>query len=204
MLLLFSFIGSALASPVSTTPINETTPVVSSDSLVKTTSVFFRLSASLQDDATTLWTNPANFAFAPAITKGLAITQRDGNTGIGLVRQVGVLGYGVHYSKTDLGAWWSASSALALRLDEHLSLSTTSTWHSIEVEDDSFVEWDIGAQLASVAVARVSRRHQQLGQSTSRDYTRALTLGRWFLVARQPIASGGRLRHQHEGSGSPA
>ena len=55
------------------------------------------------------------------------------------------MGYGVHYSNTtDLGAWWSASSALALKLDEHLSLSTTSTWHSIEVQDDSFVEWDVG------------------------------------------------------------
>ena len=101
--------------------------------------------SSLQDDATTLWTNPANFAFAPAITKGLAITQRDGNTGFAFAKQVGVLGYGVHYTKNELlGAWWSASSALALRLDEHLSLSTTSTWHSIEVEDDSFVEWDSG------------------------------------------------------------
>ena len=145
MLLLLSLIGSTLASPVSPTPINETAQLVNSDSLVTTTSVFPALSASLQDDATTLWTNPANFAFAPAVTKGLAITQRDGNTGFAFARQLGILGYGVHYSKHEvLGAWWSASSALALKLDEHLSISTTSTWHSIEIEDESFVEWDVG------------------------------------------------------------
>ena len=119
MLPLLSLIGSTLASPLSATPINETNATVDSDTLVTTTSVFPAISSSLQDDATTLWTNPANFAFAPAITKGLAITQRNGNTGFAFAKQVGVLGYGVHYSQHELlGAWWSASSALALKFDE--------------------------------------------------------------------------------------
>jgi len=145
MLHFLTLIGWSMAEPTSTFPINTTNPLSDSDSLVTTTSVFPALSGSLQDDATTLWTNPSNFAFAPAITKGLAITQRDDNTGFAFAKQVGIIGYGLHYNQHEqLGSWWSASSALALKLDKHLSISTTSTWHSIESPDDSFVKWDVG------------------------------------------------------------
>ena len=144
MPLLVSLIGLSIASTIPTF-INTTTDVSNSDSFVTTAEAFPALSSALQDDATTLWTNPSNFAFAPAVTKGLAVTQKNGNTGFAFAKQVGILGYGLHYSQHEtLGAWWSASSALALKLDKHLSLSTTSTWHSVEVQDDSFVEWDVG------------------------------------------------------------
>ncbi len=126
-------------------PVNSTPVVVDSDSLPTTVNGFPAISAALQDDATTLWTNPANFAFAPALTKGLAINQRNGETGFAFAKQLGILGYGVHYNQSStLGSWWAASSALALKLDDHLSMSTTSTWHSIEQLGDSFVQWDIG------------------------------------------------------------
>lgn len=143
MLLLLTLLSSSFAqAPL---PINTTIDNAVSDTFIQTTAMFPAVSASLHDDATTLWTNPANFAFAPALTKGLAITQNDTHRGFAFAKQVGILGYGLYYSShPDIGSWWAASSALALKLDKHLSMSTTSTWHSVEALDDSFIEWDVG------------------------------------------------------------
>jgi protease-4 len=116
-----------------------------SDSVTSTRVIFPALTTSLQDDATTLWTNPSNFSFSPSLTNAVAIKKQNDLTSFAFAKQIGILGYGVFYTKTPTyGTWWSASSALAIKLDKNLSISTTSTWHSVETLDDNFVRWDTG------------------------------------------------------------
>jgi protease IV len=110
-----------------------------------TSDIFPAVSASLQDDATTIWTNPANFAFAPASTRAYGIQLAPDYQQFGYARQLGILGTGISYKdEATLGSWWSIRSALALRIDDRLSFSTTSTWHSIETLDDNMITWGAG------------------------------------------------------------
>ena len=119
--------------------------LLTSFALAQTNTIFPTQTSTLQDDASTIWTNPANFAFAPYLTKIYAVKLTDTNNSFAFARQMGILGLGVHYANTEqTGAWWSVSSALSLKLDKHLSFGTTNTWNSLEKQNDSFTKWDVG------------------------------------------------------------
>ena len=144
MLPLYIFLSTSMAAPSSVFPIAEDS--IDAPSSINTYTAFPSTTVALQENATTLWTNPANFAFVPALTKSFSYHNQAGQRSLAFSKQLGILGYGVfHNQHPTLGSWWSASSALALKLDKHLSISTTSTWHSIEALDDTFVRWDIGS-----------------------------------------------------------
>ena len=107
--------------------------------------MFPAISASLQDDATTLWNNPANFSFSPKSSRAYVANFSENRNSFGFARQLGILGTGLQYSNDiNAGDWWSFGTALALKLDDHLSFGTTSTWHSIDAAGDNFVSWDLG------------------------------------------------------------
>ena len=145
MLPLYILLSTSMASASTVFPISENTGDAIGASM-NTYTAFPSTTVALQEDATTLWTNPANFAFVPALTKSFSYHNQNNQRSLAFSKQLGIIGYGVfHNQHPTLGSWWSASSALALKLDKKLSISTTSTWHSIEKLDDTFVQWDIGS-----------------------------------------------------------
>ena len=165
-----------MATPSSVYPIAEDS--IDAPSSINTYTAFPSTTVALQEDATTLWTNPANFAFVPALTKSFSYHNQEGQRSLAFSKQLGILGYGVfHNQHPTLGSWWSASSALALKLDKQLSISTTSTWHSIEALDDTFVRWDIGSSWRPLPWLGFGGSIHNIGSPQTSDTPERLILG---------------------------
>lgn len=139
--------------------------------------LFPAVSASLQDDATTLWSNPANFSFSPKSSRAYVAQFSETSTSLGLARQLGVLGTGLHYTNDEtLGDWWSFGTGLALRLDDHLSFGTTSTWHSLDSVDNNFVSWDLGLGYRPLQWLGFGASWNNLGAKTATQMTETVSL----------------------------
>ena len=109
MLPLYIFLSTSMASATPVFPIADLS-TDAQDTSVNTYSAFPSTTVALQEDATTLWTNPSNFAFAPALTKSFSYHNQDNQRSLAFSKQLGIIGYGVfHNQHPTLGSWWSAS-----------------------------------------------------------------------------------------------
>ena len=149
---------------------------------------FPAISTALQDDATALWMNSANFAFSPAVTTAYAINITPNQNYFTYAKQNGIIGWGVNYTNSaEFGTWWSLASALSLKLDKHLSFGATSTWHSIEYPngingdnlnaDTSFTRWNVGLGWRPLQWLGIGGSIQNIGQNSTSLTPESLTVG---------------------------
>ena len=139
--------------------------------------IFPAVSTSLQDDATTIWTNPANFSFSPKASRAYLARFSETRNSFVTARQLGILGTGLHYSNDiNVGNWWSFATGLSIPLDKHLSFGTTSTWHSIDSAENNFFSWDLGLGYRPLQWLGFGASWNNLGSKTTTQITEAVSL----------------------------